>query len=328
MAVLLVRAVPASAQLYESVGTRAQGMGGAFVAVADDASAAWWNPAGLASGAYFNVVVEKGEITQPADPAQFESASRTSTSGFAVAFPALGLSYYRQRVSDMAPVGTTEPDGAARQGVGGGTRLRSLALRTFGMTVGQSMGQHIVVGSTIKLVSAGASTSDVVAEDGTLDAADDLDVDTDTRLGLDMGVMATMGAVRLGASVRNVKRPKFGEGDDEFALARLARAGIAVRKGPVAVFDSLVVAADTDLTKTSTIFGEVRHTAAGGEAWLLHTRLGLRAGVTVNTTGERRPVWSTGVSVAPLKGVYIEGARTTGTDASLEGWTTTLRLTF
>ena len=37
--------VPASAQIVESVGHRALGMGGAFVAVADDSTATWWNPA-------------------------------------------------------------------------------------------------------------------------------------------------------------------------------------------------------------------------------------------------------------------------------------------
>ena len=37
----------ALAQPYESLGVRALGMGGAFVAVADDATAAYWNPAGL-----------------------------------------------------------------------------------------------------------------------------------------------------------------------------------------------------------------------------------------------------------------------------------------
>ncbi len=42
---------PASAQIYETVGIRAQGMAGAFVAVADDSTATWWNPAGLATGA-------------------------------------------------------------------------------------------------------------------------------------------------------------------------------------------------------------------------------------------------------------------------------------
>ena len=46
-------AAPADAQSFEALGSRAQGMG-AFVAVADDASAVYWNPAGLASGAYFS----------------------------------------------------------------------------------------------------------------------------------------------------------------------------------------------------------------------------------------------------------------------------------
>src|SRR5687768_8543679 len=36
--------------VFESVGERALGMGGAFVAVADDATAVHWNPAGLVSG--------------------------------------------------------------------------------------------------------------------------------------------------------------------------------------------------------------------------------------------------------------------------------------
>src|SRR5689334_1293811 len=41
----------ASAQeVAETVGSRALGMGGAFVAVSDDAMAVYWNPAGLASG--------------------------------------------------------------------------------------------------------------------------------------------------------------------------------------------------------------------------------------------------------------------------------------
>ena len=34
------------------------GMGGAFVAVADDGSAIYWNPAGLATGPYFELRFE------------------------------------------------------------------------------------------------------------------------------------------------------------------------------------------------------------------------------------------------------------------------------
>jgi hypothetical protein len=41
--------IPAGATEFAPVGARAQGMGGAFVAVANDATAVYWNPAGLAA---------------------------------------------------------------------------------------------------------------------------------------------------------------------------------------------------------------------------------------------------------------------------------------
>ena len=50
----------ARAQGFEAIGIRALGMGGAFVAVADDASATYWNPAGLVTGPVVTAVVEAG----------------------------------------------------------------------------------------------------------------------------------------------------------------------------------------------------------------------------------------------------------------------------
>ncbi|MGM0502612.1 MAG: hypothetical protein ACQERJ_08765 [Bacillota bacterium] len=50
LGLVLVTAIPATASDYGSVskyGTKAYGMGGAFTAIADDASAIYWNPAGL-----------------------------------------------------------------------------------------------------------------------------------------------------------------------------------------------------------------------------------------------------------------------------------------
>src|SRR5262245_65286847 len=99
-AALVVSCHPARAQLYESVGIRAQGMGGAFVAVADDATAGWWNPAGLASGALFNMVIERGQAEAPSDLQPIDPARREGATGFAIAFPALGLSYYTLRISE------------------------------------------------------------------------------------------------------------------------------------------------------------------------------------------------------------------------------------
>ena len=68
LGVLLLQPIPAMAQQFDAVGTRAQGMAGAFVAVADDASATWWNPAGLGGGAYLSAVLERGQNREPADP--------------------------------------------------------------------------------------------------------------------------------------------------------------------------------------------------------------------------------------------------------------------
>jgi hypothetical protein len=45
----------AAAQTIETVGERALGMGGAFVAVADDSSGTWWNPAALATGPFVDL---------------------------------------------------------------------------------------------------------------------------------------------------------------------------------------------------------------------------------------------------------------------------------
>src|SRR5215212_6633587 len=82
---------PASPQTFGGVGERAQGMAGAFVAVADDATAIYWNPAGLPTGSNFDA--QFGWTSGPrtgADP----SARR----GFAGAsMPAFGVAYYRVR---------------------------------------------------------------------------------------------------------------------------------------------------------------------------------------------------------------------------------------
>ena len=61
----------ATAQTFETVGTRAAGMGGAFVAVADDASAVYWNPAGLASAAYLSPTRYRATARPAAVPAPF-----------------------------------------------------------------------------------------------------------------------------------------------------------------------------------------------------------------------------------------------------------------
>ena len=49
----------------EVLGVRAQGMAGAFVAVADDATAAYWNPAGLGTGDFVSLALERSHVSLP-----------------------------------------------------------------------------------------------------------------------------------------------------------------------------------------------------------------------------------------------------------------------
>src|SRR5688572_2896501 len=140
-AVVVVCAPPAAAQMFELVGTRAQGMGGAFVAVADDATASWWNPAGLATGNLLSLVIEHGMTNDPADAAQTGPARRDSVTGVAASYPALAVSYYHLRVSEIAPLSTTAAEVGGRQDQeAADVRLHALALSQFGATFGQSFG--------------------------------------------------------------------------------------------------------------------------------------------------------------------------------------------
>ena len=124
------------AQRFDSVGVRAQGLAGAFVAVADDSSATWWNPAGLATQQKF--VDLSLEIAERGDR------------GLALTFPSLGLSYYRLTVSQLQPSGPI--------GTGGSVREDSGVVSQFGATVGHSITQPLVVATTVKLVNARGDT--------------------------------------------------------------------------------------------------------------------------------------------------------------------------
>jgi hypothetical protein len=332
-AILLVSSAPARAQIYESVGTRAQGMGGAFVAIADDATATWWNPAGVAGGAYANLVIDYGQIQQPQSQrdatGQLVAAWRTRPRGFALAFPALGVSYYRLSLSEIQPNSPTETGGVSRQDQGtASVRLRALVLDQFGATVGQSVGNHLVLASTLKLVR-GSIVSAPAGSDASLDAAQALGGSAETHADLDLGALATFGRVRAGVSVKNVRAPEFGAGDDRMALGRQARAGFAVTgRSQTAAVQSFALAFDADLTKTMTVVGEERHVAGGIEAFTLKSHLGLRAGLSGNTIGAARVSPSVGASLGVRATMYLEGQLTGGGDQARHGWGLDLRLTF
>jgi len=324
---------PATAQQADVVGVRALGMGGAFTAVADDANASWWNPAGMAGGAFFSAVLEWGNHREPSSEAapagSLQPARGDDVRSLAAAFPALGLSYYRLRLSEIQPQTSTGSGAVDRQESGAiEVRLRSLTVTQFGASVGQSIGQHLVIATTAKLIHAGAITQVRPVAEGSLDAAKELDPSGETKAGLDAAAMASFGPVRVGLMVRNVTEPEFGTGLGAFTLSRTARLGAAVTTGKRGIIGTATVAVDADLTTATTVFGDERRFAAGGELWTTSRTFGIRGGVGLNTIGSQRTSLSGGGSVSLKKGVYADGELTGGTDLGRHGWSAGLRVTF
>jgi hypothetical protein len=327
-ALLAAAARPAAAQTFENAGVRAQGMAGAFVAVSDDASATWWNPAGLASGAYLSSILERGQVTEPRDPQPQVPGRETVMGDFAVAFPSLGLSVYRLRIHQIDGPASTADVGDNRQDPAiGGSSVRSVAVNQYGVTVGQSIGRHLVLGTTLKILHAGQALA-TTAGGEPLDDADNLDVSRHWGADLDVGAMATLGRLKVGMALKNLTEPDFGDGIERMTLQRQARVGMALLSVPNGALQGFTVAGDADLTTTSTIFGDVRHIAGGVEGWMANGRVGLRGGVAGNTVGESRLSGSVGGSVKLTRAFHVDVSRTVGRDESVSGWSTSLSVAF
>jgi hypothetical protein len=329
LAVLIVLASPrsADAQLYEAVGTRAQGMGGAFVAVADDATASWWNPAGLANGAFLSLIFEHGSSDRPRVTTPIGPAQRDANTSFAVAFPSLGLSYYHLRISEIAPTSPTETQTGDRQDEGTVVRLSTVEITQFGSSVGQSIGSHLVLASTVKYVRAGRSLGSTISTDDPLGAAADLDVNTSGAGDFDLGALAILGNLRLGASVKHLLEPKFGDGD-RLLLKRQARAGAAWRLSSPGVISEVTTALDIDLLENDTPTGNRRGLAGGIETWLKGKSLGVRGGFNISTVGDKRTVWSLGGSGSVRGKVHLNGTWLFGADKSRSGWSAGISMTY
>ena len=321
-AVLLVGVLTphaAAAQPPETVGTRPAGMAGAFVAVADDASAVYWNPGGLAAGSYFSLVLDRSQAkTGTGEP------SAGSRSGFliALAAPALGLTYYRLRATTVAP-----PDlpnaatGLGRNLIGPGqVHLDTLVTHHAGVSLVQSVTDGVAVGATLKIVR-GVALSGAVADadrDALLDGDDLPGGKSTTKFDTDIGVLASSGSVRLGLTVRNATAPEFTTSDGgALRLERQARAGLAVTPAT-----GWIIAADFDLLKNQGPFGAVRDAAFGAEG-RLSRRATVRGGLRFNTAAGdegRAPSASVGASYAVKASFLVDAQVTAGSDRSARGW--------
>jgi hypothetical protein len=317
---LTASAAPAFGQGFEAVGTRPAGMGGAFVAVADDASAVYWNPAGLAlGGSYFSLVLDGG--TSEADPDNLSRAGRHSNMMIAVTALPIGLSYYRLTSARVTSATTLLSDPPSS--------VEHLTTHHVGLTFVQSVTAGIALATTVKAVHGSAGTGLFLGGDSEalLDAADNLPDRGTTRFDTDIGVLTSYRGIRAGITIRNLTEPDFPTADDvEIELKRQSRAGIAYVGVP-----GIILAGDIDIERTQGSLGEMRNAAAGAEARVVR-RVTVRSGFRFNTLsdqpGGHAPVGAFGASVATFKSLLVDGQMTVGSRYGDRGWSVAARLVY
>jgi hypothetical protein len=287
-------------------------MGGAFVAVADDATANYWNPAGL-TGVFFSAVLDAQRIDTRLDPDPIRQEGTSNLTTFAsFATPSLGLSYYRLR--------SWQVDRVTGDGVDAGDSgsLTSLVTHHAGITLVRPLGPGLTIATVLKAVrgTAALGSGSGGAPIGALfDQASELTGMSTTRLDLDMGLMIGVGAIKLALVGRNLSEPEFETSDGGVvSLRRQIRAGFAVHPT-----GSLVVAVDTDLRTTTVASGSRRAFAVGAEqklGWLV-----VRAGGRVNMEDDDPELVATlGFSMEAVSGIWLDGQVTGGRDDGDRGW--------
>lgn len=322
---VLFLCVPAlgTAQTFDTVGTRAAGMGGAFVAVADDASAAYWNPGGFAAGNLFTMVVDRSTVeVNPGGP---DGAASRSGLLVSLGMPALGLSYYRLHSTTLTPQAADGSDDIEAIGLAK-VRLDSLITHHSGATLVQSIGRGVAVGATLKLVrgSAASTVAPDVDRGRLLSNASELGAKGTSKFDADIGLMAALGTVKIGLTVRNLTEPDFAtsSGNHALSLRRLARAGVALT-----VHEGWAVAADLDLTREPTPSGPVRTFAAGTEG-RIGRKAFVRGGLRLTTVDRRGAAVSAGVSYPVMGPILVDAHLTAGSAQAQRGWGISARLVY
>lgn len=314
LVVSALAATPAAAgaqQVFEVVGSRALGMGGAFVAVADDPSAVFWNPAGLASGQPAGATIEWIRFRQ-GDRDAAASAGPWQRSGKFVSLGTwpIGLSY-----ANFNEASLIRDD----QGV---LQAQRFSTKHYGATVLQTLTDGLVVGTTLKYVrgtvAGGPATEGSTAD--ALDAGADLEGRTTGAFDLDLSAMFDARVFRLGWTTRNLRSPRFeGVAGTSIELKRQSRMGLAILPT-----DGLVFAVDLDMDTANLSTGQRRILAVGAER-IVSPRFAVRGGARWNLKGVRTTVGSVGASFALKPGAWLDGHFTQGREHGERGFGIALR---
>jgi hypothetical protein len=328
VALYLPTTTVAFAQVLETVGSRALGMGGAFVAVASDSSATWWNPAGLAAGPFLDLALARGMTEQVGGL----PARRDTATGFSLGTPPVGFSYYRLRITDLQPLDHIGSDPGNRENGRLDVPIRSLAASQLGLTLVHTIVSGLHAGATLKYLRGTLRTErgdPLSAPSELLDVGEELEGgDAESAFDLDLGVMADAGALRLGLLVKNMTEPEFADPNGSVLMfERQVRFGLAVdaeKGGGV----PLTVAVDADLRTILTTSGDRRNLAFGVEQWFGSRRVAVRGGGRFNLTGSKERTATAGASVNVRPGLFLDGYLVRGGSTDDRGWGVASRVSF
>ncbi len=324
---LLANGTDADAQAVETVGSRALGMGGAWVAVANDSSATWWNPAGLAAGPLLDVAIARSTIESTADL----PAWRDTATWFALGTPPFGFSYYRLKTTEVQLLSPTVTESGSRENRRAGVLVRSLSASQLCVTLVQTLVPGFHAGATLKYVRGTLRSGlddDLVPADELLNRGTELGGgQDDATFDVDLGFLGVAGPFRVGLLVRNAFEPELESDARVFRFERVVRVGgaydAAATGGP-----PLTISLDVDVSAIPTVSGDRRNIALGAERWLWGQRLAVRGGVRVNTEGANERAASAGGSVAIRAGLFVDAHVVAGGADDDRGWGLSARVSF
>lgn len=222
--------------LFYGVGARALGMGGAFYAVSDDATAAYWNPAALS-------MLERKEFSFM----QAQMFEQTRLNFMSYVHPTVSRGTFGFFINQMNSGGfekvaiTVNPDTneiVDLKTIGN----FSVAEQAMGFSWGRNVSRKLSFGVSIKNISRRVDTS------------------KDSFISIDLAMFYNLSRVyKFAAGVGNIFSKRSGDTDDNFPLVFKVGQSFALFKG------SLIF--DLDITKVQ---GGGHNIRFGGEYWPLY----------------------------------------------------------
>lgn len=219
--------------LFYGVGGRALAMGGAYYAISDDATAAYWNPAGLAN-------LQRKELSTM----QATLFASTKLTYFSYAHPLKGGSTFAVSMTQLASAGFEQVDVTFNPATQEPSTIKTGGSfadqqQAIGLSWGKNVTETVAFGATIKQVTRKLGGS------------------SDNFKTLDLGTLKSMGPYRLGLGLQNVFSQRTGDTDDKLPV--VLKVGNSVRLFK----ERLTLGLDASKPLTGTM--DLRF---GGEYWI------------------------------------------------------------